>query len=51
MQANLINIAYLIASILFIVGLKGLTSPRTAVRGNFFWRYRHVNRRAGYISG
>ncbi len=36
MQANLINIAYLIASILFIVGLKGLTSPRTAVRGNFF---------------
>ncbi len=35
MQANLINIAYLIASILFIVGLNGLTSPRTAVRGNF----------------
>jgi NAD(P) transhydrogenase subunit beta len=34
MQANLINVAYLIASILFIVGLKGLTSPRTAVRGN-----------------
>ena len=36
MQANLINVAYLIASILFIVGLKGLTSPRTAVRGNRF---------------
>ena len=30
----LINIAYLIASVLFIVGLKGLTSPRTAARGN-----------------
>ncbi len=31
---NLINIAYLLASILFIVGLGGLTSPRTARRGN-----------------
>ena len=31
---NLINVAYLAASILFIVGLKGLTSPRTARRGN-----------------
>ncbi len=29
-----INLAYLIAAILFIVGLKGLTHPRTAVRGN-----------------
>ena len=28
------NVAYLIASILFIRGLKGLTHPRTAVRGN-----------------
>lgn len=30
----LINIAYLIASILFIAGLKGLSHPRTAIRGN-----------------
>ncbi len=30
----LINVAYLVAAILFIVGLKGLTHPRTAVRGN-----------------
>ncbi|MFQ5430552.1 MAG: NAD(P)(+) transhydrogenase (Re/Si-specific) subunit beta [Phycisphaerae bacterium] len=30
----LINVAYLVASILFIYGLKGLTHPRTAVRGN-----------------
>ncbi|HUU81955.1 MAG TPA: NAD(P)(+) transhydrogenase (Re/Si-specific) subunit beta [Phycisphaerae bacterium] len=28
------NLAYLVASVLFILGLKGLTHPRTAVRGN-----------------
>jgi len=31
-----INIGYVIAACLFIVGLKGLTHPRTAVRGNLF---------------
>lgn len=31
----LINIAYIVASVLFIFGLKGLASPRTAIRGNF----------------
>jgi NAD(P) transhydrogenase subunit beta len=31
---SLINFAYLVASVLFIFGLKGLTHPRTAVRGN-----------------
>jgi NAD(P) transhydrogenase subunit beta len=30
----LINLAYLVAAVLFIMGLKGLSSPRTAVRGN-----------------
>lgn len=35
MPASLINIGYLIAAVLFILGLKGLTHPRTAVRGNF----------------
>ncbi len=34
MHAALITGAYLIASALFILGLKGLTHPRTAVRGN-----------------
>lgn len=34
MDATWINAAYLAASILFIFGLKGLTHPRTAVRGN-----------------
>jgi len=29
------NLAYLVASVLFIIGLKGLGHPRSAVRGNF----------------
>ncbi len=29
-----INLAYILASVLFILGLKGLSHPRTAVRGN-----------------
>jgi NAD(P) transhydrogenase subunit beta len=29
-----VNIAYVIASVMFVYGLKGLTHPRTAVRGN-----------------
>lgn len=35
MSNDLINLAYLIAAVLFIMGLKGLSHPRTAVRGNF----------------
>ncbi len=34
MNLSVINLAYLVASVLFILGLKGLTSPRTARRGN-----------------
>ena len=34
MSDNWINIYYLLAAVLFIFGLKGLTHPRTAVRGN-----------------
>jgi NAD(P) transhydrogenase subunit beta len=34
MQHSLVNLAYLLASILFIFGIKGMTHPRTAVRGN-----------------
>ena len=30
-----VKLAYLLAAVLFILGLKGLTHPRTAVRGNF----------------
>ena len=30
------NVAYLVAAVLFVIGLKGLTHPRTAVRGNMF---------------
>jgi len=31
---ELINLAYLVAAVLFILGLKGLSSPKTAPRGN-----------------
>lgn len=34
MSSDLLKIGYLIAAVLFIYGLRGLTSPRTAVRGN-----------------
>ncbi|MCA9751604.1 MAG: NAD(P)(+) transhydrogenase (Re/Si-specific) subunit beta, partial [Gemmatimonadetes bacterium] len=34
LELGWINLAYLVASILFIMGIKGLTHPRTAVRGN-----------------
>ena len=34
MRAVLIDLTYLLASILFILGIRGLTHPRTAVRGN-----------------
>ncbi|MEK6576523.1 MAG: NAD(P)(+) transhydrogenase (Re/Si-specific) subunit beta [Nitrospirota bacterium] len=34
MESAIVNIAYLIASVLFILGLKGLAHPKTAVRGN-----------------
>ncbi len=34
MLLSIVNIAYLIAAVLFILGLKGLAHPRTAVRGN-----------------
>ena len=34
MISILISLTYLVASVLFIFGIKGLTHPRTAVRGN-----------------
>ncbi len=34
MNADFINLAYLAAAILFILGIRGMTHPRTAVRGN-----------------
>ena len=35
MIATLVNVTYLVAAVLFILGLKGLRHPRSAVRGNF----------------
>ena len=34
MNIALVNLIYLIASIFFILGLKGLAHPKTAVKGN-----------------
>lgn len=34
MNSAIVNIIYLVAASLFIFGIKGLTKPRTAVRGN-----------------
>jgi NAD(P) transhydrogenase subunit beta len=34
MSDNLIQIAYLVAAVLFVLGIKGMTKPKTAVRGN-----------------
>ncbi|MDH5682095.1 MAG: NAD(P)(+) transhydrogenase (Re/Si-specific) subunit beta, partial [Spirochaetota bacterium] len=35
-QNIIIEVSYLLAAVFFIMGLKGLGHPRTAVRGNFF---------------
>ena len=29
-----VDLCYLIAAVMFVIGLKGMTKPRTAVRGN-----------------
>ena len=34
MQAAVVNLGYVLASVLFIFGLKGLAHPRSAVQGN-----------------
>ena len=34
MNPNIVNFVYLISGVLFILGIKGLTKPKTAVRGN-----------------
>jgi len=36
MSANLSAIFYLISGVLFILALRGLSSPETSRRGNFF---------------
>ncbi|OUS16225.1 NAD synthetase [Gammaproteobacteria bacterium 50_400_T64] len=34
MNTNLVDLIYLISAVFFILGIKGLTKPKTAVRGN-----------------
>ena len=36
MSANLAALAYLVAGVLFILALRGLSNPETARRGNLF---------------
>jgi len=36
MSANLVALWYLVASVCFILALKGLSHPETARRGNYF---------------
>ena len=36
MSANFVALAYLVAAVLFILTLKGLSSPVSALRGNLF---------------
>ena len=36
MTANQLTLWYLVASVCFILALKGLSSPTTARRGNYF---------------
>ena len=34
MSGSFVDIVYLAAAVLFVLGIKGLTRPKTAVRGN-----------------
>ena len=36
-SANLSAIFYLVSGVLFILALRGLSSPETSRQGNFFW--------------
>ncbi|MDI9336184.1 MAG: NAD(P)(+) transhydrogenase (Re/Si-specific) subunit beta, partial [Gammaproteobacteria bacterium] len=36
MNQNLVTLLYLVASVCFIQALKGLSHPRSAIRGNIF---------------
>lgn len=42
-----INLAYLTASMLFIMAFKLMTGPRTAVRGNYLGACRYGDRHSG----
>jgi len=42
MSANLSAILYLVSGVLFILALRGLSSPETSRQGNF-WNYWNVD--------
>ena len=41
MSANLSAIFYLVSGVLFILALRGLSSPETSRQGNLFWNFRN----------
>jgi len=53
MPQALVNIAYLISALLFVFAFKGLSHPRTAIRGNLLRAleaFKKVGKRLGVIS-
>ena len=49
MSANLSAILYLVSGVLFILALRGLSSPETS-RQKFIWNYWNAYSCNGYIS-
>ena len=44
MSANLVALLYLVAGVLFIMALRGLSSPESSRRGNMVRHHRHDDR-------
>ena len=50
MSANLSAILYLVSGVLFILALRGLSSPETSRQGNLFGNYWNDNSCDCYVS-
>ena len=50
MSANLSASLYLVSGVLFILALRGLSSPETSRQRKFIWNNRNDNCRNSYIS-
>ena len=49
MSANLSAILYLISGVLFILALRGLSSPETSETRKFIWNYWNGDSSHGYV--